>query len=73
MEFWTKVLFQDYILNNVDVMAYNYFPLPIHRNFAELSNEQAVNWIKDVILEGNEVKANWKLAWERISFRAKRD
>lgn len=57
--------FQDYILNNVDVMAYNYFPLPIH-HLQKLSNEQAVNWIKDVMLEGNEVKANWKLAWERF-------
>lgn len=58
--------FRDHILNNVNVMSFDYFPTPIVPLYS-LNNKDAVNWVKDVILDniGN-VKPEWEKAIKRF-------
>jgi len=58
--------FRDYILNSVNVMYYDYFPAPI-TPLQSLNNKDAVNWVKDVVLDniGN-VKPEWNAAFKRF-------
>lgn len=56
---------QNYILNHVDLMAYN-FPLPIS-NLHRLHPKDAVNWCKDIMLDADgDLLPEWRSAWERF-------
>ncbi len=57
---------QDFILNHVDIMAYDYFPLPIS-NLHRLHPKDAVNWCKDIMLDADgDLLPEWRSAWERF-------
>lgn len=57
---------QNYILNHVDLMAYDYFPLPIN-NLHRMNPNDAVTWAKDNMMNAlGELLPNWRSAWERF-------
>jgi hypothetical protein len=57
---------QSYILNHVNLLSYDYFPIPL-THIHQLSNKGAVNWAKDNFYDiyGN-FKPEWRDAWIRF-------
>lgn len=57
---------QSYILNHVDLMAYDYFPLPINKLTA-LPIHTAVGWAKDNMMDAfGSLTPKWRSAWEKF-------
>lgn len=58
--------FRDHILSFVNVMNFDYFPVPIAPLYS-LNNNDAVKWVKDVVLDnvGN-VKPEWLSSFKRF-------
>ena len=58
--------FKNYILSQVNLLSYDYFPVPI-TPLARLDGEQAVTWAKDVMLKiDGSVRDEWKIAWKEF-------
>lgn len=57
---------QDYILNHVDLMMYDYFPVPIN-HLQKMEPSDAVKWCKDIMHDHlGQLKPEWKTAFERF-------
>lgn len=55
--------FKNYILNHIDPMKYDFFPVPI-TPLIKLSGEDSVIWAKDNMLRPDgSVKTEWRIAW----------
>lgn len=58
--------FQNFILNHINPMHYDYFPVPIDR-LTKISSDAAVTWAKDVMLYADgSLKPEWRKAWQRF-------
>ena len=58
--------FQNYILNYVNMMVHDYFPVKI--DYLQKANgQEAVTWAKDIMLDMNgNVKPEWETAWKKF-------
>ena len=58
--------FRAYILNHLDLLMFDYFPVPITPLYS-MDNSASMAWVKDVVLDMNgNVKPEWNDAFKRF-------